>query len=180
MAIRESYRASDLASKNVGLLEALPLLQFGNYRLHRVRDATLNWLSATAQAVVLLDSIEALDLNKVANNLVVAGLLKLIGSLEQPGLPVHIRTCIPAEIYFKLMDLSSNLLKDFQRASVLHWHPRELLRLAAKRFNIYMEYRFSEALRVFSNPYDLDNRAEVTAYWNNLLPRLFQHQNPAP
>lgn len=153
--------------------EMLPLLRLGNYRIADLKRAAINFLNyGDEQAAILFDSVESIDVSAESFQLSVSGLMKCIGDFEGMGTNrVHIRCCIPAEAYFSLLNISSNALKDFQRSVILHWHPIELLRLAAKRFKVYLQCNYPDVeqyehlIRI-----DLKERSEVLNFWAQILP----------
>ena len=169
--IRRTYKTSEYHNQDISLFRALPGLRFGPYRISEVKIAALNWLANHARrALILFDSFEDLDIARSSNRHAISGLLKSIGDFDRPGAPMSIRACIPAEVFFHLTDISSNVLKDFQRSMLLHWSAYELLKLAAKRYQIFMEaYYFRQAERLELS-HDLNSRTDVMSFWTSLFP----------
>ena len=115
-------------------------------KLHRVsfKDAKSELIELLKdrgkRAVVLIDSLESegylLDDPDTASAL--KGLLKWVGNTsEEPG-PIDVRFCIPGEYYFQFLELSSNPIKDFAKATTIQWRANELASIAASRFMSYL------------------------------------------
>jgi len=121
------------------------------------------------RAMILFDSLEDFKLNHKTMSHAIQGLLKCQGSFSEPRTRCTLRACLPAELYFSFVDLSSNPNKDFQNQLVLHWHARELLGLAAEKHYQYMKLYHSDILKELP-PVDLDTRSGIISYWEEFLP----------
>jgi hypothetical protein len=120
------------------------------------------------RALILFDSFEQLDLDNQLNHLAISGLLMAVGQIQTSE--IEIRCCIPAENYFKLLGISSNVMKDFSRTTILHWSAGELLQLAAIRFVEYIKLYHINQKEINLNDFDVTNRKGSNAFWESILP----------
>jgi hypothetical protein len=123
-----------------------------------------------AKAIVLLDSLEQYptDIPSVANAL--AGLLKCAGQFNQRNRHVHLRLCLPAELYHVFMDhVSTNPLKDLlpPQRLLLHWIAGELLSVAAHRLALYLQLYHED---LAPEALDLGDRLEVRRFMQRFFP----------
>lgn len=101
-------------------------------------------------AVIIIDSLEDYLLIDSRKQRIMSGLLKCVG--EFGDRVRHIRLCIPGELYFDVLQCSSNPLKDFTRNLLLHWLPLEIFGIIAWRYMLY------------SRMYDPDNYERLCEY----------------
>jgi hypothetical protein len=104
------------------------------------KRAALNALAANKEcAIILVDSLEQypVDIAEVAHAM--SGLLHCVGEFNERHRWIKVRLCLPAEMYHSFCEISANPLKDFSQRITLHWHPKELLKIAASRFQIYLK-----------------------------------------
>ncbi|MEO1523204.1 MAG: hypothetical protein AAFU78_20855 [Cyanobacteria bacterium J06633_2] len=170
--LRKDYALSDYKQASINFFSAHDQMPYGGIT---IRDAVVAAQSllrkAKNPAIILFDSIEALDIAEVENKLVLSGLLKAVGAFQSLSKVAHFRCCVPAETYFSLLDLSSNVLKDFRDNHILHWHSSELLRICAKRYATFLEIYAPESLGEYVKPYNgFSDRSDVIRFWENLLP----------
>lgn len=99
------------------------------------------------RATVLIDSLEGYPTNVPTVAHALAGLLHCVGEFNQRNKWINIRLCLPAEMYHSFNDISVNPLKDFSNCVILHWHPTELLRIAANRLNIFLSINYPKLYR---------------------------------
>ena len=92
-----------------------------------------------SRVIILLDSLDELPLDARNVPHTVSGLIKSVARLNNPQSPIHVRICLPAELYHVFHNLSSNPLKDFEDNVVLHWLSQELLSVACHRIKLYSE-----------------------------------------
>jgi hypothetical protein len=114
----------------------------------KATDAMTEFLERTNRnVVVLLDSLDeySLDTNEVERAL--SGLFKCVGRFPARFERIHLRFCLPAELYHRFMQISSNPAKDFHRCLILRWHPRELIAIAAHRLKVYLREHHPEFYR---------------------------------
>jgi len=155
----------------IDFFSAIPTIMRDHLDLENAKLIATNWLrNNNSQAIILFDSIESININEFNNDLVLSGLLKAIGAFEQPGLPVQFRCCIPSEIFHYLLISSSNALKDFQRAHTLHWHAGELLKIAARRYQKFIELWSPDNINALVSPYSLTHRSSGIDFWTAILP----------
>jgi hypothetical protein len=88
--------------------------------------------------VILLDSLDEYSLDTAEVERAISGLLKCVGRFPAKFDRIHLRFCLPAELYHRFQQVSSNPAKDFQRCLVLRWRPQELISIAAHRLKIYL------------------------------------------
>ena len=170
--LRKLYSAQIGQSTNINFLNAISLLDIGGFSYDDAINALRVYIDHNnLQPIILFDSVEVLDLNDVRYDITISGLLKCIGEFQTTQYPLELRSCIPAEIYFSLREKSSNVMKDFQRSQILHWHAGELLSLAAKRFAVFIEIWEPESVSEFVEPFELSNRTDAIKFWQQFLPR---------
>lgn len=137
------------------------------------------------RSVILIDSLEQFPLHEDRMRNAMAGLLKAVGSFNQPGSPCEVRCCLPSELYPRLLTLSSNVQKDFQSNIVLQWTARELLHLAALRYRRFVRL-YGDDRRVREvDSIDMNSDQGVRSLWQALTPekitnRLGQEEYTIP
>lgn len=126
--------------------------------------------SENLRAVILIDSLEQFPLNEERMRNALSGLLKAVGAFNQPGLPCEVRCCLPSELYPRLLNLSSNVQKDFQSNILLQWSGRELLHLAGLRYRrfvrLYGDPRRADDLDAI----DMNTAQGIRSLWRALAP----------
>ncbi len=130
-------------------------------RLHSVsyHDAKSELISHLKKnkikAIVLMDSLESegyiLEDPDTASAL--KGLLKWVGNISEEASPIQVRFSVPGEYYFQFVELSSNPIKDFAKATNLRWKARELISLSAKR---YLSYLYTYDSKKYSEWNEID------------------------
>jgi len=127
-----------LKEKPLGVISEL-LRRFDKVNFNDARDVVKSFLLQTNKNfVILMDSMENLDLEIPTVHRSLQGLLKLIGSMNKPKDVVDVRFCLPAEIYHSFSnEISSNPNKDFRRSLVLQWTAPELISIGSQRLKIF-------------------------------------------
>ncbi|MVO18375.1 P-loop ATPase, Sll1717 family [Parasedimentitalea huanghaiensis] len=120
------------------------------------------------KTVIILDSVEQYPLDDYQFTTALTGLLRCAGAYG--GQFRDLRIGIPAELYHDLEDESSNIMKDFENAIVLHWLPMELLRLIAWRYLVSLAAYDPARLERFRS-LDLVDRGDVHIVLDDFLPR---------
>lgn len=147
-------------------------LRFRNGTKVEYRDALLEldeYLSEkNLYTVIILDSIEEYFIDDHQWETALKGLLRCAGAFGAPYRDM--RVAIPAELYFELQEISSNLMKDFENVMALHWNPMELLRIVAWRYLIFLAGRDRRSLERFRHV-DLTNRDHIHEVLNSFLPQ---------
>ncbi len=116
------------------------------FELHGVKlgsvidDVTALINEARVQPVLLLDSIEDFQDVLDYHTRTIEGLFMQVGRSTQPTAPYRIRFSFPAELWHVLRSMSRNPLKDFGRFVILQWSAREIVKIAAHRFMLYLEH----------------------------------------
>ena len=132
--------------------DLLELLVFGGVSFSEVTQAAASLLEQRGRsALVLVDSIEDLapHLTRLAE--VIRGLLHLLAEELEPRYRFRLFVCMPSEITDHLAVLSSNPAKTMQKSIYIQWTSRELIRMAAHRFRIYLRlYHPDEAARLLT------------------------------
>lgn len=118
---------------------AAEILQFlDNVTFQTTKAALQEELSSrNEKAVILLDSMDDFQLDFDSVSRALQGLLKFTGWSNNPSTPIDIRLCLPAELYHRFQEISSNPNKDFDRKLLLHWTATELAMIAAHRIGLY-------------------------------------------
>ncbi len=108
-------------------------------------------------------------------SLAISGLLKCQGSFRNPGGRNELRCCLPAELYYRFSELSSNPNKDFQNKIILHWRSEELIKLSAYRYSQYLKLYHPnryESLRELN----LHSREGAIEFWSTILPSTINNR----
>ncbi len=95
---------------------------------------------ASVGPILLLDSIEDFQDVLDYHTRTIEGLFMQVGRSTQPAAPFRIRFSFPAELWHVLRSMSRNPLKDFGRFIVLQWSAREIVKIAAHRFMLYLNH----------------------------------------
>lgn len=119
------------------------------------------------RTVVLVDSIEEYHLEDIQTECILKGLLRCVGAYGNRYR--QIRMSIPAEAYFDLRSISSNIMKDFHDSMVLHWSPIELLRMIAWRYLIGLSVADPDRLQNLKE-IDFSDRNDVHQILDEFLP----------
>jgi hypothetical protein len=168
---REKYKRSEFDSTGIDFFECFEEITISDMAVESAVECALQYLNEiNRQAIILFDSFETLDVRDQHNQLAISALIKCVADFQKPGVPAHVRCCIPAESYFYFLDVSSNVLKDFQKSQFLHWHARELLKIAAIRYATFIEVWQPDAVRQMVRPFDLRSEKTTQAFWDQFLP----------
>jgi hypothetical protein len=127
------------------------------------------------KAIILLDSLEDFQLNDAKMPHAISGLLKCQGTFHFTGSPAEIRCCIPTELYHRLMAISSNPNKDFQKQILIRWHATELIKLAVQRYFAFLDIHFPEELASYKE-FDLGRRRGAIAFMGKILPKEIKNR----
>jgi hypothetical protein len=124
----------------------------GESALVEIVDLTNELLvEAEVHPVLLMDSIEDFKRILAQHAGAIGGLFMQVGRSAQPKAPYRIRFSFPAELWHVLRGMSENPLKDFGSFILLHWSAREIIKIAAHRYLLYLEH--------FHRPFLNRNRA---------------------
>ena len=103
------------------------------------------WMQDTeCWPILILDSTEDFHNILADSPDSTAGLFNLVGrrarrpKITHRNADLFVAMSMPAELWHAAQDYSYNHLKDFENIAVLHWHPRELTMIAAKRLQYYL------------------------------------------
>lgn len=169
--------SENLKHSPVGALSEL-LKRLDKIEFSKTRQVVEGYLRDSKKSfVILMDSMESLNVELPSVNRSLQGLLKLIGSMNKPKDCVDIRFCLPAELYhFFSRNVSSNPNKDFRRSLILQWTATELASIGAQRLKIFLSLYFPE-LHNKSNRLNPSNKDEAIQLFSLVLPNTINNQN---
>ena len=117
------------------------LFAMNGVTLAELIDQTTELLAEAGRTpVLLMDSIEDFQDVLDYHTRAIEGLFMQVGRSAQPVAPFRIRFSFPAELWHELRKMSRNPLKDFGRYVVLQWSAREIIKIAAHRFRVYLDH----------------------------------------
>jgi hypothetical protein len=124
-------------------------MESGGVELRTAKAAAATVLARTKETklFVLMDSMESfhMELDRVQKAL--GGLFRFIGlQAASRSQGYEVRFCFPTELWHRLRSFSVNPVKDFQSQITIHWHSKELIRIAAQRFHLYLQLHHPEVL----------------------------------
>lgn len=125
--------------------------------------------ASNKKIVILMDSLEDFKLNIVSVERAIQGLLKCVGSMNNPRDVVDIRLCLPTELAGRVVEISSNPIKDFNREVKLEWTAKELISIGAQRLMYFIGLYYPDRIRGKS-PLDELTRDEAHALFQVVLP----------
>jgi len=131
--------------------------------------------SSKKSFVILMDSLDDFQLDIDSVWLSLQGLLKFVGSMNKPRDTVDIRFCLPAELFRRIIKISSNPNKDFRRALKLQWTASELVLIGAQRLMYFLALYYPGFFRKMS-PLDLTKRADALTLFHAVLPEKITNQ----
>jgi hypothetical protein len=161
---------SSLNGNSASFFDHIYDIKISSFHIDDVIGKISEYIALQRRSVVILfDSFEELDITKNEHRLVLSGLLKCVGDVHSVGSPLEVKCCIPSEIYHRIIDISSNVLKDFEKQIIIHWSNIELLRMAGKRLRVFAELHYPQKdVRWIINS-DLSDRSDVVEFWNRIL-----------
>lgn len=150
------------SGKTVGTIAEF-IRRLHNVSYHEAKTELIKYLKNNKiKAIVLIDSLESegyiLEDPDTASAL--KGLLKWVGNVGEEASPIQVRFSVPGEYYFQFVELSSNPIKDFAKATKLRWKARELISLSAKRF---LSYLYAYDIKKYDNWVKTDLRQPSNA-----------------
>lgn len=169
------WKTVDIMHKNFSdgkigaILDAVKVIS--NVTLDEAKNEMIAALGKrNAKAVLLLDSLDGYQSSFEKVPHAITGLLKCLGGFNKENQPFHIRFCLPAELYHRFSELSSNPLKDFEKHVTLHWVSAELLSIAARRIQLYAELHHKDLFDTIKrlNP---DKRDDARYVFFTIFPR---------
>jgi hypothetical protein len=174
------HRSLAGTASDFGFFNSLPSLSLTKVSFNDAKQASIFWLKRRGKtAIVLLDSFEMLDVASEVGRLAISGLLRSVSRFHDPNTPVEIRCCIPAEAYFYITSLSSNVLKDFSRQMILHWSAIELMQIAAQRYSAFITIHYPSLISQMVEPFDLSTRKGAIGFWHKILPQSVRNLDPS-
>ena len=147
-------------------------------KLLRARKQKTRGAGTTGSPVlVLMDTLESYRLGTDLIEAAIAGLLRYLGQQAQNRGLMDIRFCLPAEIYEEFHRASTNAMKDFSSQTVLHWHPGDLLAVAAHRLSLYLQLYDPERYDLMNSKFDLNRREGAVGFIHSILPERVINRN---
>lgn len=178
ISLVEQFKALNETTKSFGFFSQVEQLTSDSITYAKAKEIAINLLKAkTQRGIILLDSFENLDVTHEESKLTLSGLLRSVSRFHDEHIPVDIRCCIPAEAYFYVTEISSNILKDFERQTILHWSAMEILQLSAKRYAEFIRLHHQQAYSELVEPHDFKSRTDTLAFWSRLLPDTVPNSN---
>ena len=157
-----------------GLSEVLR--QFDHRNFEGAKTVASNRLKSSGKRIVILmDSLEDFKLNIESVEHAIQGLLKCAGSMNNPRDVVDIRLCLPTELTNKVLEISANPLKDFNREVKLEWTAKELISIGAQRLVYFIGLYYPHLLKGKS-PLEELTRDEAQALFKVVLPEKVTNQ----
>lgn len=118
---------------------AISRIAYRRIRISEAIDAAKRLMkAANISALILLDSVDDEEKWLQGSPDCVAGLLSLQGDAFRAKSPYVIRMALPSELWSLVGDCSTNVSKDFEGLLRINWSARDLIRVAAHRFSIYV------------------------------------------
>jgi hypothetical protein len=162
------------AGQRVGLSEVLRRLDHAAFKsIAAAAEESLR--RANKKFVILMDSLDDFQLDFDSVAYAIQGLLKCVGSMNKPRDVVDIRFCLPAELYRRIVKISSNPNKDFRRSLKLQWTASELLLIGAQRLKIFLELYYPDDLNQLL-PLDLTSKTDALKLFGAVLPKHVTNQ----
>ena len=87
---------------------------------------------------LLIDSLEELRISAENQQEALKGLLVAVARYQTAWPRVDVQLCIPSELMPTIEQFAANPLKELSSRTLLRWSSRELLDIAAHRFNVYL------------------------------------------
>lgn len=158
-----------------GLSEVLRQFDKKNFEVAKL-TASAGLKSSGKRVVILMDSLEDFKLNIISVEHAIQGLLKCAGSMNNPRDVVDIRLCLPTELAGRVVEISSNPIKDFNREVKLEWTAKELISIGAQRLIYFIGLYYPDFIRGKS-PLDELTRDEAQMLFRVVLPeKITNHQ----
>ena len=88
--------------------------------------------------VILVDTLEDFGTNFTKLAEVTRGLLQLLARHDPLEDRYELFVCLPSEVSSLMREISANPAKSLERSLTIAWTTRELVRLAAQRFSLYL------------------------------------------
>ncbi|XWN29989.1 MAG: hypothetical protein ROR55_21205 [Devosia sp.] len=162
--------------RQLGFFSRFESIKFNEVSFKEVQHEAKTYLTSTGRTgIILLDSFEEVSVSRDEDALTISGLLRSVSRMHDPGEPLEIRCCIPAEAYFYITEISSNVLKDFQRQIVLHWSAMEILQVCSRRYSNFLEIHHPRVFLEHFSAFDLESRDGTRSFWMRVLPEKTQN-----
>lgn len=99
------------------------------------------------RGVILVDSLEEYKIDASRTGAALKGLLHYVGRTGAAASRIHVCCCLPSEYMQYFERISSNPMKDFGRMQTIFWTPKEIVKLCARRFMIYLDLHQRDFIR---------------------------------
>ncbi|SDX74585.1 hypothetical protein SAMN05444336_109100 [Albimonas donghaensis] len=130
------------------------------------------------RVVILIDSLESykVDDERVSDG--IKGFLKSVGKFNTRRNRPEVRCCIPSELYYNFLALSTNAGKDFNPPLFLHWKSSEILSVVAHRMCIHMRL-YNDGSSVRNRELlglNLDSRQGLQRFFEKVFPEMVTNE----
>ena len=132
-----------------------------------------------SRCFVLFDSMERYPVTNATFSMVLSGFLKAIAIFEAKHPHVSVRFALPEEIFRFFENASDNILKDFDDAHPLRWRPRDLLRMAAHRYRLFLQLHDPDGYAAVED-LNLQTSSELKAFYRTLFPEYVTNELGRP
>jgi hypothetical protein len=164
------------ANAGEDISENIDRLSFQGVSFESAKEAAIAFMKENSiRTLILMDNLDDFPYDNETMAHALTGLLKCQGAFSIPGCRCTLRFCLPAELYFPFLEISSNVNKDFQHQLLLHWHAAELLQLSAERLLQYLKLYHSDVYKPLSH-LDLNSRKEVKDFWEMIFPKVVKNK----
>jgi len=168
------YRDVIKADSKKGLSEVFR--QFNENHFEGAKAAVTAKLKAeNKKIVILMDSLEDFKLDILSVERAIQGLIKCVGSMNNPRDVVDIRLCLPTELAGRIVEISTNPIKDFNREVKLEWTAKELISIGAQRLLYFIGLHYPDRLKGKSPTEEL-TREEARSLFQVVLPEKLTNQ----
>lgn len=126
--------------------------------------------STHRMALILIDNMEEIDFT--IDNLpdAVAALLKAVSEFRKAKYNYGCSFCVPAEMFHKMLEISSNPSKDFEHNILLQWRAGDLLKIATLRMVKYLYVFERQFFLDHLDPLDFSDRKDIQRCWKIVFP----------
>jgi KaiC/GvpD/RAD55 family RecA-like ATPase len=126
--------------------------------------------STGRNALILIDNMEEIDFT--IDNLpdAVAALLKAVSEFRKAKHNYGCSFCVPAEMFHKMLEISSNPSKDFEHNILLQWRAGDLIKIATLRLAKYLFLFEHKFFMDRLDPLDFTDRRDIQKCWGIIFP----------
>lgn len=121
---------------------------------------------------ILFDSMEDYPARNELFSSAISGFLRAVNTFNRSNKQLRVVICLPEEVEKFVISraiLSSNLESDYSRAHRLRWQPRDLMRVVAHRYRLFIQCH-QDNLYSRIKDYDFARREDLQKFYNLLFP----------